>query len=71
MPYIIDAVKSYVSLGEIVEMLKNEQLSFGHGKVLAVIKDEKFESVPSWFIDFLPMNMAEMKSEITNSKRQY
>ena len=36
-------------------------------KVLVqVIREEKFEGIPQWFIDALPMKMVETKSEISN-----
>jgi len=34
--------------------------------LVRVVRDEKFESVPQWFIDMLPMKMQETKSEISN-----
>lgn len=34
--------------------------------LVSVSRDEKFESVPQWFIDLLPMQMVETKSEISN-----
>jgi len=36
-------------------------------KVLVkVIKDEKFENIPTWFMNLLPLKMTEAKSEISN-----
>lgn len=36
-------------------------------KVLVqVVREEKFEGIPQWFIDALPMKMVETKSEISN-----
>jgi len=31
-----------------------------------VSRDEKFDYIPQWFIDFIPLKMTEMKSEISN-----
>ncbi|NQY92689.1 MAG: EAL domain-containing protein [Campylobacteraceae bacterium] len=49
--------------GELVNAITNLDLN----KVLVNIsRDVKFESVPQWFIDYLPMQMPEKKSEISD-----
>ena len=47
--------------------LVNSIINLDLNKILVKIsRDVKFESVPQWFIDYLPMNMPETKSEISD-----
>ncbi len=49
------------------EQIKTLQSSMKISKVLAkVSRAEKFEYVPQWFIDLLPLKLEEMKSEISD-----
>ena len=49
------------------DKLVNSITQLDLNKILVKIsRDVKFESVPQWFIDFLPMSMPEKKSEISD-----
>jgi EAL domain-containing protein (putative c-di-GMP-specific phosphodiesterase class I)/GGDEF domain-containing protein len=49
------------------EKLVNSILELNLNKILVKIsRDVKFESVPQWFINFLPMHMSEKQSEISD-----
>jgi len=55
-----------------LKVIHNEQIkmltsSIKLSKIIAkVSRPEKFEYIPQWFIDFLPLKMEEMKSEISD-----
>ncbi len=55
----------YVVNNDTTSLLTSSQIKFD--KILVkVTREEKFEAVPKWFINFLPMKMVETKSEISN-----
>jgi EAL domain-containing protein (putative c-di-GMP-specific phosphodiesterase class I)/GGDEF domain-containing protein len=47
------------------EITTNSSLNISN-IIAKVTRDEKFDYIPQWFIDFIPLKMSEMKSEISN-----
>lgn len=73
--YTYIASKAYINGGKIpikYSATYQDQLVNGitqlnlHNILVKVSRDVKFDSVPQWFIDYLPMHMEEAKSEISD-----
>ena len=73
--YTFEPSKDYIKGGVIPikfsasfeDKLVNSIVNLELNNILVKIsRDVKFESVPQWFIDFLPMDMTEQKSEISD-----